>query len=74
MNLFLSFDGQSYQSAGSSQHSHRSTDGMANYREKAVTTGCSDGSCALKTELMDMDDLTWSAGPDYPSQWTSSYA
>ena len=51
------------------------TVGMANYRGKALTTGCDDdGSCALKTELMDMTTLTWSAGPDYPSQWTSSYA
>ena len=74
LNLFLSFDGQSYQSAGYSVYSHRETIGMANYREKALTTGCSAGSCALKTELMDMDDLSWSAGPDYPSQWTSSFA
>ena len=74
LKLFLSFDGQSYQSAGSSAYSHAYTYGMANYRGKALTTGCSSGSCGLKTELMDMDDLTWSAGPDYPSQWTSSYA
>ena len=66
MNLFSSFDGQSYQFAGSSQYSHRYTRGMANYRGKALTTGChGGGSCGLKTELMDMDDLTWSAGPDY---------
>ena len=69
LNLFLSFDGQSYQSAGSSQYSHRMTYGMANYRGKALTTGCDYGSCGLKSELMDMDDLTWSAGPDY--QFTS---
>ena len=65
-NLFLSFDGSSYQSAGSSEYSHRRTNGMANYRSKALTTGCSGGSCAVKTELMDMNTLTWSAGPDYP--------
>ena len=70
LNLFLSFDGQSYQSAGSSQYSHRMTYGMANYRGKALTTGCATvGSCGLKTELMDMTSLTWSAGPDY--QFTS---
>ena len=66
LNLFLSFDGQSYQSAGSSEYSHRSTYGMANYRGKALTTGCWTGSCAVKTELMDMNTLTWSAGPNYP--------
>ena len=66
LNLFLSFDGQSYQSAGSSEYSHWLTLGMANYRGKAFTTGCYSGSCAVKTELMDMETLTWSAGPDYP--------
>ena len=67
LNLFLSFDGSSYQSAGSSVYSHQYTYGMANYRGKALTTGCaSSGSCAVKTELMDMETLTWSAGPDYP--------
>ena len=39
---------------------------MANYQGKALTTGCWSGSCGLKTELMDMATLTWSAGPDYP--------
>ena len=74
LNLFLSFDGQSYQSAGSSEYSHQKTFGMANFRGKALTTGCLGDTCALKTELMDMETLTWSAGQDYPSQWTSSYA
>ena len=66
LNLCLSFDGESYQSAGSSEYSHRYTFGMANYRGKALTTGCKWGSCAVKTELMDMSTLTWSAGPNYP--------
>ena len=66
LNLFQSFDGQSYQSAGSSEYPHRYTYGMANYLGKALTTGCWSGSCALKTELMDMTTLTWSSGPDYP--------
>ena len=64
--LFLSFDGSSYQSAGLSEYSHSNTFGMANYRGKALTTGCWSGSCAVKTELMNMNTLTWSAGPDYP--------
>jgi len=72
LNLFLSFDGQSYQSAGSSEYSHWLTLGMANYRGKALTTGCWSyiGSCSVKTELMDLKTLIWSAGPDYP--FTSS--
>ena len=68
-NFFSSFDGESYQSAGSSKYSHQWTLGMANYLGKALTTGCMvmyGDSCGVKTELMDMNTLTWSAGPDYP--------
>ena len=41
---------------------------IANYRDKALTTGCDDqnADCDVKTELMDMNTLTWSSGPDYP--------
>ena len=67
INFFLSFDGQSYQSAGLSEYSHMYTNGVANYLGKALTTGCyPDSLCSVKTELMDMNTLTWSAGPDYP--------
>ena len=68
LNFVLRFDGESYQSAGPSEYRHRYTLGLANYREKALTTGCHDHSygCGLKTELMDMNTLTWSPGPDYP--------
>ena len=72
-NLFSRFDGESYRRAGSSAYSHKSTYGMANYLSQALTTGCnyaSDASliekrCSVKTELMDMNTLTWSTGPDY---------
>ena len=65
------FDGEFYHSAGSSTYSHAATMGMANYLGKALTTGCVDDStCYIKTELMDMNTLTWSSGPDYP--FTSS--
>ena len=67
----LRFDGEFYHSAGSSTYSHRNTMGMANYLGKALTTGCDDSStCYVKTELMDMNTLSWSSGPDYP--FTSS--
>ena len=57
LNLFLSFDESSgiyrYKWTDKSQYSHAGTIGMANYREKALTTGCWDsGGCAVKTELM----------------------
>ena len=69
-DLFCSFDGKVFQSAGSTSYSHSSAVGMANYKGKALVTGCSglDGSstCYVKTELMDMNSLKWSNGPDYP--------
>ena len=65
--FFFRFDGESYQSAGSSAYSHRLTYGLSNYRGRALTTGCYGSStCRVKTELMDMNTLTWSIGPDYP--------
>ena len=61
------FDGEYFQTAGSSKYSHKRTDGMGNYKNKALTTGCDDNSsCAVKTELMNMETLQWSTGPDYP--------
>ena len=67
IEFLFSFDGESYQSAGSSEYSHRLTYRMAKYLGKALTTGCDDSStCSVKTELMDMDTLTWNSGLDYP--------
>ena len=66
------FNGEVYQSAGFSAYNHDFTLGMANYHGKALTTGCdynwNDGykDCYVKTELMDMNTLAWSSGPDYP--------
>jgi len=61
------FDGEFFQTAGSSKFSHRQTRGMGNYKNKALTTGCNeDYSCGIKTELMDMKTLKWSNGPDFP--------
>ena len=65
--IFFSFDGNIFQSAGSSSYAHDRTYGMANYKGKALTTGCSHSTdCQDKTELMDMNTLSWSLGPDYP--------
>ena len=67
LNFWLSFDGESFQSVTSSEYSHSRTYGMGNYHGKALTTGCyGNQKCGVKTELMDMNTLTWSAGPDYP--------
>ena len=74
-DLILRFDGEFYHYAGRSKYSHACTMGMANYLGKALTTGCDDqlsnqSVCSIKTELMDMNTLIWSSGPDYP--FTSS--
>ena len=63
------FNGEhSFQIAGNSNFPHEFTIGMGNYKGNALTTGCGDGtkSCAIKTELMDMNTLEWSNGPDFP--------
>ena len=60
------FDGDYFHTAGSSKFEHRYTLGMGNYKSKALTTGCDSGSCAVKTELMNMKTLEWSNGPDFP--------
>ena len=60
------FDGENFHVAGSSKFSHRYTLGMGNYKNKALTTGCFGSSCNVKTELMNMETLQWSNGPDYP--------
>ena len=60
------FDGEYFATVGSSKFSHRYTLGLGNYQGKALTTGCNDASsCYAKTELMNMETLEWSTGPDY---------
>ena len=70
IQIEISFDGQHFGSAGSSKYSHRLVYGMANYKGKALTTGCNDPgnelSCLDKTEIMDMTTLEWADGPNYP--------
>ena len=54
----FSFDGEVYESIILSQYSHIWTRGLANYRGKALTTGCNSfGECSFKTELLDMTTL-----------------
>ena len=64
----FSFDGENYHPVENSQYPHEYTIGLANYRGKALTTGCNNSNveCSLKTEIMDMATLKWSIGPDYP--------
>ena len=63
----FSFDGENLHSAGFSKYSHRQTYGIANYKGKALSTGCYDTTgCDVKTEVMDLNTMTWTDGPDYP--------
>ena len=56
-----------YESIDQSKYSHFWTRGLANYKGKALTTGCNSfEECSFKTELLDMETLAWSDGPDYP--------
>ena len=65
--LMIRFDGQYFDTAGSSKFSHRETYGIMNYMNTAVTTGCNQNSeCGAKTEVMNMETLEWSNGPDFP--------
>ena len=67
MNLKLSFDGEYYHSVEPSKYSHYYTLGLGNYKNQALTTGCADSDdCFVKTELLNMEKLTWSDGPDFP--------
>ena len=67
ITVAFSFDGEVYESIILSQYSHIWTRGLANYRGKALTTGCNGyGDCSFKTELLDMTTLRWSEGQDFP--------
>ena len=77
INYVISFDGQIFQAVASSKYSHDMT-ALANYRGKALATGCysyyryvgqpelAKLNCGIKTELMDMYSLEWSEAPDFP--------
>ena len=75
--MFLSFDGVNYQSMESSKYSHLWTYGLANYKGKAIITGCGKdyADCSLKTEIFDINTMEWSDGPDFPfgSRLVSQY-
>ena len=50
-----------------SRYSHYYTLGLGNYRNKAFTTGCAlSPRCSRKSEMLDLETLTWSDAPDYP--------
>ena len=52
----------------SSKYSHIYTHSLANYKGRAITTGCGydNYDCSFKTEIFDMNTMKWSDGPDFP--------
>ena len=67
IKLKFSFDGEYFHSVESSKFSHQYVLGLGNYKNQALTTGCYGSSeCYVKTELFNMETLTWSDGPDFP--------
>ena len=65
--MLFSFDGGSYKLMEASRYSHYYTLGLGNYRNKAFTTGCAlSPRCSRKSEMLDLETLTWSDAPDYP--------
>ena len=65
--ILFRFDGTIVVTIGTSTYNHECT-ALGNYNGKALVTGCwyDDTGCERKTELMEMDTLQWSDGPDYP--------
>ena len=62
-----SFDGESFENAGSSECDHDLTFGLAVYRGKALTTGSFyDSGCYVRTEIYDFETNQWSFAADYP--------
>ena len=65
---FFSFDGEYYHSIESSKYSHQMACALGNYKGKALAVGCytENADCSFATELLDMNTLKWSDGPDFP--------
>ena len=68
----LSFDGEKFDDTGRSQYWHGRQQ-ISNYRGKAFVTSCAYAtyrdSCNRKTELLDMESLTWSEGAEFPESF-----
>ena len=66
--LLLSFDGEYYNSVESTKYRHDYTYGLGNYKDQALAVGCysSNADCSFKAELLNMNTMQWSDGPDYP--------
>ena len=67
MDIFFSFDGESFKSAASSKCDHFATMGLANYRGMALTTGSlMNSDCYVRTEVYNFKTNQWTDALDYP--------
>ena len=65
--VFLSFDGEEFEVAASTECDHKNTYGLANYRGMALSSGsASDSACSARTELYDYESDQWNDAPNYP--------
>ena len=66
--FFFSFDGENYHSVELTKYSHRYTYALGNYKGNALTVGCDRNyaDCSFATELLNVNNLKWSSGPDFP--------
>ena len=68
--MIIRFDGETFQRLKLSSYSHHGGE-LAEYRGRALITGCHwlySDNCeeGTKTEILDMQKMKWSSGPDYP--------
>ena len=73
-NRYLSFDGENFVNTARSRYGHGKQQ-IDNYRGKAFVTSCNwfgtgeEPHCNRKTELLDMESLTWSNGAEFPKNF-----
>ena len=80
-HINTSFNGVEFKLMPKSFYSHADTFGLGNYRGNGFTTGCSPSGSDWKqsnrkTEIFDMENLTWYNvldAPDYPFATDSEY-
>ena len=60
VRIFSRFDGELFENIGSSKFEHFKSK-IANYRERALVTGCSlkKKKCGSKTEILDVSTFKW---------------
>ena len=67
LTIIQSYDGSNFKKIEESKYSHERISGLSNYQGQAFITGCSTCCvCSLKTEILNLQTMTWSDADDYP--------